>query len=736
MPVTTVRDSAYFRNLEYVLDTARKSYNGRKTARAYNFIMGSASSEDGLPAQDLIHVPDHILTTADLQRKIQYIETRLADLIAIEHENIIIEHNLKITATKEATQKVAHEAAQKAAEKAVAKAAAERAFHNNFNQRIQILPLDMQPLKVLYTIGKYDIVKNILNKYDDVYNNKTKLNLLIDELNVRCDEQCRNEAKIFFKNKFSDYSNFPEQHRNAMEEQYAYVIILRSYAYFAGQDSKSQESLDKLAECSDLLIKNISNVIANKATLDNAKKDYDEIKQQLNKIEEEHREKCKVHKTIDNVCAVANNNKIIGGVLAATGYYFGIGPLLNVAAFGSVAVPVGATLAANYEVNHSKFPKLDQQRAFLDCNDLDLVDRVFFSRMDQEMKYDPITGNYIDPHAELSLEIKSYFQETRDNFIKKITEEFNGYINLGINKTKEFADKKNVFNEFNSAKTVAKEVLIAAGKTLAGLVFITGITLIISLLAVGLTGPILLFAITPTLSIGLLGAAIVAGLKFMYPNPQETTMGFLVDATVKVIFSPISVLASGVEILSRPFTAFYNVLNTTKVQPSELRSELPIKNFSEDEYSVAFKDLRESDPELLPILIRYFNAEQQIIKDKMIAASSDDAANVALQQAITDMAKLHTYWELLKCNGNKLDQFYKLLKSFSMERYIPVRNDREAKAKERAKVGPYVETRRPVLRFDNCPDFAMPNLVEYSKEQQDLNDLRSLRRHSSRLSIS
>jgi len=451
--------------------------------------------------------------------------------------------------------------------------------------------------------------------------------------------------------------------------------------------------------------------------MDNAKKDYDKIKQQLNKIEQKHRQEHTISKTIDNVAAVVSypfsgatkksslsvfGNTIIGLLLAAACYYIGIGWFANFLMYAmgyvSFTVPVGAALLADYEVNNAKFPKLDQKRAFLARKDLNLIDLVFLAEMDQDMGYDPVKKVYIDPNAKLLIENDTLFKSAYDNAMKKVNE----YIDFAAKTAEELANEK-FLNGFNSQRSLFEEILFAAGKTLMGLIFMTGTILLLFLSALGLTGPIVLFAMSPALSVGLIGAIIIAGLKFLYPDPKRTTIGFLVDVAVKVIFAPISLLGSGVEILSRPIMAFYN-----KVQIFKLERALDVMDLPDNELSVDFATLHQADPELLPILIRYFKAEQQLIKDKIAVALSGDT-NVDLKQIAKDLALLEACWVIFKSKGNRPFNFAMNSEGFLQQYYQVARDRYEATAKKRVSVPPSV------------------------KEQQDLNDLKFLKHHCTRL---
>lgn len=445
-----------------------------------------------------------------------------------------------------------------------------------FTALIKKLPVDMQPLKVLYSMGEYNWVLFLVDRYLEHADDPDALAVLTRDIHKICDIKCRAKARKQFDNMVANYADLPKQHRDALEEQRAYVIMLRSYSYFADQNPESQELREKIRQDSNLLDQNLKNVLAQQTEIGYASQEYIRIKQELAKIDSDKRWDDLKRKTIDATTAVytypmsgsssqntesalSNVGKtVVFGSLAALGYYVGIDTISSAAltlatttAAGAAAVPVAALVKADIETKREKFPKLDQKRAFLERTDLNQVDKIFLANMDQYMEYDPVERDFINPNAKLLVENDNLFKD----MYKKFLADAEKYVKARTEEIKELANDA-FLREILTTRTLIEEVLSAAGKTLAGLILMTGVTLLTFLLAVGLTGPIVLFAMSPALSVGLVGAAVVAGLKYMYPD-HKTTIGFLVDATVKAIFAPVELLVSGAEILSRPFMAFY-----------------------------------------------------------------------------------------------------------------------------------------------------------------------------------
>jgi hypothetical protein len=683
-----------------------------------------------------------------------------------------------------------------------------------FRALIDKLPVDMQPLKVLFTMGEYNWVIFFVDRYLEHSDDSVALRLLIGDLHKICDSKCRAKTREQFEHAVTNYADLPKKHRDDLEEQRAYLIMLRSYSYFAGEGSEHQALRDKIREDSNLLDKNIKNVLAQRMEIGVATQEYNRIKQEIADIASNKRSSDRTRKTLAGIktvytyptsgekteSALTNTGKAVAaGTLAAIGLYLGLDTVSSAAAatagagvFGAaVLVPSASFLKADIETKREIFPELQQKLAFLERADLNQVDKVFLTTIDQYMNYDPEKRDYVIPNAELSVKNDNLFKDMYDKFLKQAEE----YIASRTEDLKILADKA-FLQDINVTRTLIEDVLIAAGKTLAGLIFVTGGTLLAFLLAVGLTGPIVLFAMSPALSVGLVGAAVVAGLKYMYPD-HRTTVGFLVDKAVQVIFSPVSLLISGCERLTRPFMALYNayaekrtkqfiatavvavilgiglgvampivaaslgvpalgvagaaigslfggtylaltaaaaceylynkIISNTKVQIFKLERSLAILNL-DDNVLERYVSVNTAAPELLPALTRLFKSEVDAIKIKIDSAISGQAA-VDLKQLSKELANLEIWWAKLSVNGNNPVEFAELLDAFLSEHYKVVRDRYESAGKERATIEsvPYVEQRRPLLSFAKRPDFAMKDVIEYGKEQKSLRDVQSLK---------
>ncbi len=622
-----------------------------------------------------------------------------------------------------------------------------------FTTLIEQLPVEMQPLKVLYTMGEYKLVDQILKEYFKVSNdrNENELKILLLALNILCGDHCRASAKKTFEIMIKDYSNLPEQHRAALEEQRAFVIMLRSYAYFAGDDDTASSELRvKIRLDSSLIDQNVKDVLAQRATIEDAIGDYNRIKQELTQIDAKQRLNDRNKKTIDGIKAVfsyplsgttvsktdqqaksalSNMGKAtVAASLAAVGYYLGIDAILSVvttfartATTGAGAVPVAAFIKADIETQRERFPELEEKLKLLERLDLNKVDSVFLSKMDEAMGYDPVNRTFAE-HKNLTVTNDNLFNDMYNHILVKAE----NYIEARKTDIERIANET-ILKDINITRTLIEDVLTAAGKTLTGLIFVTAGVLLTFLLAVGLTGPVILFAMSPALSIGLVGAAVVAGLKYMYPDPKLSTKGFLVDTAVKCIFAPISFILAGAEILTRPFMALYN---SSRFQIYKLEKTLKVMDLSGKESSECFAVINQIYPNAVPSLIGLLKSEQQRINNSIAAAAAGDTA-IDLKNVACDLANLEIWWRRFESLGNDPREFCINLELFLQDHYKIARASYESAAIERNSVAnqPYVPVRQP-LCFSKRPDFNMKNIVEYPKEQKDIHGLQDLKQRT------
>ncbi len=422
---------------------------------------------------------------------------------------------------------------------------------------------------------------------------------------------------------------------------------------------------------------------------------------------------------------IFSNWKINIGFLAVTGY-IGFIPTVTIATiFPSVIVTLKSAIESIFE----KFPRLVHNRAFLKRNDLSSSYKMFLYEQNQYWGYDIEDKSFVDPRSPL----KNY------SFYNQIYDLISNKMNYSISKVEkkldQIADEK-IFNDIREKQILFDNVLIAAGKTLAGLICFTCSILLTVLMAVGLTGPLLLFVMSPALSVGLIGAAVISGLKYMYPDPSKTTMGFVVEKTVDFIFAPVILIYLIAEKITSFFIGLYTY-NTEKRIKNAFRKELVngLNLPDNDKLSVDFATLHQAAPELLPSLIRYFKSKELAIKVKLDIALNNKSDLKQIEEIYNDFASLKVLWGELADKRNELSIFAKSLNEFLQKDYTVERKLVETAAIEQtAKIKKlYTESKQEYLSFSILPNCSMLESMVEHKYIQPLHDLRCLKKLNDQL---
>lgn len=295
---------------------------------------------------------------------------------------------------------------------------------------------------------------------------------------------------------------------------------------------------------------NMVKTIAIKATIANVTKAQESIKNEianLARIANNKRWYDFVHMAKSSFATMYkrpfSNWKIGSGFLFVTGY-IGFIPILAMTAVSSFLLTLKAGIEAKYEI----FPYLKDRLALL--NQINL-----------------------DPIAKLRLYQESFVASNNDVVAKKYTvyeQLFDYSIGNWLNSKKQqyVVPLLAVKDETLAVKKRTEDASSASLKTFFGLTLISGALLLASLLIFGFTGPLLLLALPTALSVGVIGAVIVAGLKYKYPENKA------VDAAVNYFNIPIKFVSWVLNKISYPFRAFQAKFKTTD---NEVITELPVE---------------------------------------------------------------------------------------------------------------------------------------------------------------
>lgn len=235
----------------------------------------------------------------------------------------------------------------------------------------------------------------------------------------------------------------------------------------------------------------------------------------------------------------------------------------------------------------------------------------------------------------------------------------------------------------------------------AGLIFMTAAILLGFLFTAGLSGPILLFAMSPALSVGLVGAAVVAGLKFMYPD-ADTTMGRVINGAVDLVFSPITLLITCITDLMKPITLLRGIYASYVQQQQEHESLVAVA-----------QDIDEMDTSPDYAMVKHFNSDVICELQKYLTSEFTTAINHPDKtHAEREIAVLKAWVEVFKDNGAEPSKFQQSLRQFTKTRYALHRKQYLSDAKNSQET--------MTLRLSKQPAMSLRNIVDINDQRQDL----------------
>ena len=245
---------------------------------------------------------------------------------------------------------------------------------------------------------------------------------------------------------------------------------------------------------------------------------------------------------------IINNSYIALSIMVVFGWLLGhIQAIVSTSLMALSYSALGIVVKNDYESKAAIFPEIDAQRAYLE-------------------KFLPMDAVFLHGQKEYWGKAKSLktvqdiTEVNNDNIAAKklaeIKQKIINFINPHIMHGKELFQKE--ISPVQEGMETTRNIIFAAIQTLSGTIFTVSVTMLIVFAAIGLTGPFLLFAFVPALSVGIIATLAMVAAKLSFA--EDTTAAKLVDWAIWLVYLPIDALVNAVDFALKPCYLTWDML--------------------------------------------------------------------------------------------------------------------------------------------------------------------------------